>query len=727
MIPRRRRECKRYVFLALWLCVVMLQVSWWGETQHNSVSVDWNEHKQDQSYTELPNVQQQQQQQLQQQLQLQQQQPQQPQPQPQQPQPQPQQQQLQQQQQQQPQLDSVHVMTSDSGKGSRMTPQYSQYLPVSSNNIHHSPVKSDYIQYPPIPFDPIQHPPKPSPHNTTTTPVGQEYNVPLKYRLAVNASFSVGTEKHQLKFTNARGSHNEPTPMWTRISDNIYTYSAFWDSREGLEPVGPVARVLGLLRYNNDQMEHTPAGGFTGVVKEGTLNSSCFLWFEGRGYMEGLLRTFVYEEALKVFVGTFFLCYPKPSASNSSSDVTETTSLIPYAVSLVSNVYNSTTTPPNMHKLIYLKTQHTLNNNESDGGQYNSSAVCVRSLFGPYSDLKGLTQFISYYSSVLSVKHFYFYDLAIDATIRDFLFKLVDVGVFVYILPWNVPTIDWDELWDLGSLTALNDCVYRSSGLHHHVALVDLDEFIVPRRSVTGLAQLYNEVLRYKHGSQGDAVIISNVFYCYEFQNSTKFDMSNKSAKSQNSDNSRNFGKNTDFANTQTGSNTNLNENTNFEDKKKTTSWRDTNLSIFQLTRREVRLWPPKYRSKIVVIPEYILSTGHHMVHHFLSQHVKNTASPKHVSVLHHYRTCLQLRLGMFGTGKLVLDCPSVVDKAMLKYKDKVGVGCGSGGGEWWRGVVEGSGGGGGVWEWWRGVVEGSGSGGGEWEWWRGVGVVEGV
>lgn len=543
------------------------------------------------------------------------------------------------------------------------TPNYSKQSSVYSQNNHNliapfhskqqSRVQSDHIKHASVQTNDIQHSFISSVQNITTTSAGQD-DVPLRYRVAANDSLSDGarTMWEEVTEPNAnRKRYSDPTPMWTRVTDNIYTYSAFWDSRKCLDPPGPVARVLGLLRYDKNQMEHKPGGGFTGVVKEGTLNSTCFLWYTGRGYREGVLRAFVYEEGLKVFVGTFFLCFPDLlSSSNSSSTVTARTNLIPYAVSLVSSANASTTVPPNMHRLIYLKTQQrALNNDDLSHTNNNSSAVCVRSLFGPYSDLKGITQFISYYSSVLNIRHFYLYDLAIDVMIRDFLVKLRGFGVFVYILPWNVPTSDWEELWDLGSLTALNDCIYRSSGLHHHVALVDIDEFIVPRTSVTDLAELYQKVLLYKHGTRGDAALIANAFYCYEFHNISSSENGNKSERSI------------------TKSLTSQHPKILMPQKKN-----DEDFPMFQLTRREVRLWPPRYRSKMVLMPEYVLSAGHHMVHHFLTKHMKNTASPKHVSVLHHYRECAHLRLGMFGKGKLVVECPTVIDKAAFRYKAKV-------------------------------------------------------
>ncbi|XP_069936812.1 uncharacterized protein [Cherax quadricarinatus] len=400
--------------------------------------------------------------------------------------------------------------------------------------------------------------------------------------------------------------------LWMRVSDDVYTYSAFWDSRSGL-PDGPVVRVLGIMRYWKELVKEEPGYKWSGVVKEDKLNISCFLWYKHQQKpKQGSLKAFIFEEGLKEFVGTFFLCYPRqikddlPLNGNIANP-------IPYAISFSNNSTVDTT-----HKLVYIKDTDNTTTGSSEG---TISAVCVRPLHGPYTDLVTITQFISYYKTVLRVTYFYFYDLAVSAEVRELLGRLSE-AVNIEILAWNVPSSDWRQLWDLGSLTALNDCVYRSSSHHSYIAIVDLDEFIVPRVPATSLDGIYSSVLKHKRGQMGDAALIPNAFFCHEFS-----------------------------------------ENLNVTRE---------NFPIFGLTRREARLWPPKSRSKMILTPWSIVSVGHHMVHSFLATTSKNRPSPKQVSVLHHYRECVGLRLGIHATGRLVLNQETQKDATIVKYKKDV-------------------------------------------------------
>lgn len=55
----------------------------------------------------------------------------------------------------------------------------------------------------------------------------------------------------------------------------------------------------------------------------------------------------------------------------------------------------------------------------------------------------------------------------------------------VSILPWNLRMRSQKEIRTEGLFAALNDCLYRTMFRYKYLALVDLDEFIVPRYSDT--------------------------------------------------------------------------------------------------------------------------------------------------------------------------------------------------------------------------------------------------
>lgn len=55
----------------------------------------------------------------------------------------------------------------------------------------------------------------------------------------------------------------------------------------------------------------------------------------------------------------------------------------------------------------------------------------------------------------------------------------------VEILPWNLRMRSQKEIRTEGLFAALNDCLYRNMYRFKYLALVDLDEFIVPRHNDT--------------------------------------------------------------------------------------------------------------------------------------------------------------------------------------------------------------------------------------------------
>lgn len=55
----------------------------------------------------------------------------------------------------------------------------------------------------------------------------------------------------------------------------------------------------------------------------------------------------------------------------------------------------------------------------------------------------------------------------------------------VTILPWQLNMKSQKEIRTEGLFAALNDCLYRSMYRYSYLALIDLDEFIIPRREET--------------------------------------------------------------------------------------------------------------------------------------------------------------------------------------------------------------------------------------------------
>lgn len=87
-------------------------------------------------------------------------------------------------------------------------------------------------------------------------------------------------------------------------------------------------------------------------------------------------------------------------------------------------------------------------------------------------------------NQILGARHFTLYNHtlgpAVDCVLRDYVSK----GL-VTLLPWQLNMVSQKEIRTEGLFAALNDCLYRSMYRYSHAALIDLDEFIIPRNNDT--------------------------------------------------------------------------------------------------------------------------------------------------------------------------------------------------------------------------------------------------
>lgn len=63
--------------------------------------------------------------------------------------------------------------------------------------------------------------------------------------------------------------------------------------------------------------------------------------------------------------------------------------------------------------------------------------------------------------------------------------SMIRPRVTLELLPWDLRMRSQKEIRTEGLFAALNDCLYRNMYRYSHVALIDLDEFIVPRHNDT--------------------------------------------------------------------------------------------------------------------------------------------------------------------------------------------------------------------------------------------------
>ena len=144
----------------------------------------------------------------------------------------------------------------------------------------------------------------------------------------------------------------------------------------------------------------------------------------------------------------------------------------------------------------------TIDKNENS---INEIVVCVRPLFGPFSSLSSILEFIAYYR-VNGINRFIFYELSITSEMSALLHNIP----FVKLLSFHLP-IDSNDIHANGQIAAINDCLLRSTP--YTVILVDIDELIVTK-TYTDIKSYVN----YKtHNQSIGALVIPNVMICSQF------------------------------------------------------------------------------------------------------------------------------------------------------------------------------------------------------------------
>lgn len=442
-------------------------------------------------------------------------------------------------------------------------------------------------------------------------------------------------------------SHNPYGSKWTRITDNLFIYSTYWENRNSVSNA-PFSRTLAIIKYDETLAIKQNNFKLTGQLLPTAVNVSCYLWVMGKkDPVIGKLEISFFEEGRYEYIGVFLKCRPIELATQVMTTFASHTQIVSgngeinerrqkpnvqgteksnryYAVSFIP--FEKYSYP---HKLNYFEKDSF---HSSHSTKDERSAVCIRPLYGPYNETSKLLQFVIYHHEVLKVDTFFFYDLSINLQVRKLLKHLREFGIAIEVLSWNLPTGEWNELWDYGSLTAINDCVYRAMFSHEFVVIVDIDEFIVPKKTPNRVLDIYNTVITQTTGQFGDAVLLPNAFFCSEFKG-----------------------------------------NVIPKGKLKTGSLSDSlKLPIFNQMVREGRAWPKSQRSKLIITPSSVESVGHHMVHHFVNQTLKNRGGSIHHVILNHYRSCTGLRHGVTGLGFPVLGQPTVKDMSIMNFRESV-------------------------------------------------------
>ncbi|XP_069963106.1 uncharacterized protein [Bactrocera oleae] len=206
----------------------------------------------------------------------------------------------------------------------------------------------------------------------------------------------------------------------------------------------------------------------------------------------------------------------------------------------------------------------------------------------------------------------------------------------INILPWNLRMRSQKEIRTEGLFAALNDCLYRTMHRYRYLAMVDLDEFIVPRHNDT-LNELINSLNhRFRYRNLG-AYSFQNAFFYLQFPDDPLVTLAHTRPQPYSQEQQP-------YAHTNPGLR--------------------ASLVTQRKTRRRLKLHPQKQRSKYICKPESVIEAGNHFVWEF-SPSKGSLNVPPTDGILQHYRVC------EFG-GNDCIKAPSVVDRTATKYVNRL-------------------------------------------------------
>lgn len=411
---------------------------------------------------------------------------------------------------------------------------------------------------------------------------------------SLNNSFAHFVEKdHQPRTCYLEAT--VPNRQFYSLEPDSFIYSAYYDERYPKRYV----RIMAVLSLNKSRRK---------------LKVFCHFTTNGTEFKQEAIFYELCENHGKPF-GGFILSCEVPR---------EVTKVCLVTVSMEIVSINSKYIPPSttMHTLQVTRltpqdyTQQQTYNNVSK--QFNFT-VCIPPLFGDIASEK-LIEFIEL-NRLLGFQHFIFYTAKLNSEdtlkVLDY-YKTMNV---VTVIDFNLPSvIQKSKIWYNGQLSAHNDCLYRAMSITNFVALIDIDEFIVPHN---GQFTVSESILSAFRSPDTCGLSFESAFYDSKFSK-------------QNSE----------------------------EESPLITQFSTGRSSLFS-----------KIRTKVVVQPEKIFEVG---IHH-ISKPAQETFKVIKVNTtnayLHHYRSCVPnygMKCNQFQEDLTMLKYSSMLKNAVHKAKSGI-------------------------------------------------------
>jgi hypothetical protein len=254
-----------------------------------------------------------------------------------------------------------------------------------------------------------------------------------------------GNSSHGKKFLN----FDEPVPTWQRVGGTHFVYSAYWElSEEG-------RRVKALSVEFGDSIP----------------NFGCSFWFEDRD--ASVLGTFSFSKiAVKEAVNEVSGDKNKPRITGYylfciAKDVTN----VPYGVAF----YKTDDAVPSKAFIPVYYANEKLPFS-------NSTAVCITASLTPGLPKSAVAEFFGYHQLV-GIKNYIIYNGGLPGKVLTFLdgTSMHDgFGLDVSVLPWNFPVASL-QTEAVARMMMEQDCLLRTMGKVHNVAVLTWEQYIVPR------------------------------------------------------------------------------------------------------------------------------------------------------------------------------------------------------------------------------------------------------
>lgn len=253
---------------------------------------------------------------------------------------------------------------------------------------------------------------------------------------------------------------------WQDLNSSNGTFhllNAYYDSRKAVKD-GPVVRIIGMV----DRVQPT-------------VKTFCQLWFEGR-YEPINVKTASYKYMWRTIWGNdvdglqhpYLITCPIPQQFNE---------VVPVSVSLVEKPCD---VPRNNLKVIY---------NKPIDGKRKGFGVCVKGLEFLYDDVSAkLVEWVELIL-MLGADKIHMYELEVHANISKVLKYYEDKGkveVTPLMLAGNLPNVKgFQQLYLVQKpmhkrqheMIPLNDCLYKNMYRYEYIAVLDIDEVIMPTQS----------------------------------------------------------------------------------------------------------------------------------------------------------------------------------------------------------------------------------------------------